>query len=67
MISHVHVSLSFFGCRVSELNTVSRNPRWVTGARYFHVSCPLGEEVKIVKVPQFADSISEGDVRWEKG
>lgn len=52
---------------MTELNTVSRNPRWVTGARYFHVSCPLGDEVKIVNVPQFADSISEGDVRWEKG
>merc|ERR1712168_1335622 len=26
----------------------------------------LGEEVKVVVCPAFADSISEGDVRWEK-
>ena len=25
------------------------------------------EEVKIVNVPAFAESVSEGDVRWEKG
>jgi 2-oxoglutarate dehydrogenase E2 component (dihydrolipoamide succinyltransferase) len=30
------------------------------------VSATLGEEVKVVNVPPFADSISEGDVRWEK-
>merc|ERR1711936_733760 len=26
----------------------------------------LGEEVKVVVCPAFADSISEGDIRWEK-
>jgi len=26
-----------------------------------------GDEVKIVTVPPFAESVSEGDVRWEKG
>jgi hypothetical protein len=26
-----------------------------------------GEETKIVTVPPFAESVSEGDVRWEKG
>jgi hypothetical protein len=26
-----------------------------------------GEEIKIVTVPPFAESVSEGDVRWEKG
>jgi hypothetical protein len=26
-----------------------------------------GDDVKVVNVPPFADSISEGDVRWEKG
>lgn len=25
------------------------------------------EEIKVVKTPQFADSITEGDVRWDKG
>ncbi|CAG7716635.1 unnamed protein product [Allacma fusca] len=34
--------------------------------RYFRVSAYLGEEVRTVNVPPFADSISEGDVRWEK-
>lgn len=27
----------------------------------------LGEGAKTVMVPPFADSISEGDVRWDKG
>jgi hypothetical protein len=26
-----------------------------------------GEEIKIVTAPPFAESVSEGDVRWEKG
>ena len=26
----------------------------------------VGSEIKVVVVPQFADSVSEGDVRWEK-
>lgn len=25
------------------------------------------EESRIVKTPPFADSVSEGDIRWEKG
>ncbi|KAK9883872.1 hypothetical protein WA026_004812 [Henosepilachna vigintioctopunctata] len=33
--------------------------------RYFQSSAALFE-VKVVKVPPFADSVSEGDVRWEK-
>ncbi|XP_008192723.2 dihydrolipoyllysine-residue succinyltransferase component of 2-oxoglutarate dehydrogenase complex, mitochondrial [Tribolium castaneum] len=33
--------------------------------RYFRSSAALFEE-KIVTVPPFADSVSEGDVRWEK-
>jgi len=32
----------------------------------FHTTKLLGAEVKIVTVPPFADSISEGDVRWDK-
>ena len=35
--------------------------------RYFRVTAYCGDEVKVVNVPAFADSISEGDVRWEKG
>jgi hypothetical protein len=26
-----------------------------------------GDEVKIVCTPPFADSISEGDIKWDKG
>lgn len=33
--------------------------------RYFRASATL-LDVKVVKVPPFADSVSEGDVRWEK-
>jgi len=32
----------------------------------FQTSKSLGAEVKIVNVPPFAESITEGDVRWEK-
>jgi 2-oxoglutarate dehydrogenase E2 component (dihydrolipoamide succinyltransferase) len=31
-----------------------------------HTSRVLGDEVKVVECPAFADSISEGDIRWEK-
>merc|ERR1719308_188948 len=31
-----------------------------------HTTRVLGEEVKVIVCPAFADSISEGDVRWEK-
>ncbi|CAL8111513.1 unnamed protein product [Orchesella dallaii] len=51
---------------ISELKVTQESPRWLAGARYFHVSCPMSSDVKVVVVPQFADSISEGDVRWEK-
>lgn len=29
--------------------------------------CLLGNEVITVKTPAFAESVTEGDVRWEKG
>ncbi len=31
------------------------------------VSPLLDDEVRVVNVPAFAESISEGDIRWEKG
>eukprot|EP00088_Acartia_fossae_P008434 TRINITY_DN14027_c0_g1_i1.p1 TRINITY_DN14027_c0_g1~~TRINITY_DN14027_c0_g1_i1.p1 ORF type:complete len:460 (+),score=136.29 TRINITY_DN14027_c0_g1_i1:28-1407(+) len=31
-----------------------------------HTTRVLGDEVKVLECPPFADSISEGDVRWEK-
>ena len=35
-------------------------------SRHFHASSVLSDEVKVVVCPAFADSISEGDLRWEK-
>lgn len=35
-------------------------------SRSLHISQVLGNEVTIVVCPAFADSISEGDIRWEK-
>ena len=26
----------------------------------------VGNEVRVIKVPPFAESITEGDIRWEK-
>lgn len=37
-----------------------------TQLRNFRFSCALYEESRIVKTPPFADSVSEGDIRWEK-
>jgi len=34
--------------------------------RTLYTTRVLGEEVKIIVCPAFADSISEGDIRWEK-
>ncbi|GFG29709.1 hypothetical protein Cfor_03301, partial [Coptotermes formosanus] len=34
--------------------------------RHFQSSALLCDEIKIVTVPPFAESVSEGDVRWEK-
>jgi len=35
--------------------------------RSIHTTSQLNNEFKVVAVPPFADSISEGDIRWEKG
>lgn len=34
--------------------------------RHFHISSPFCGEVKAVEVPPFAESITEGDIRWIK-
>lgn len=39
--------------------------QWPLGLRQFHAS-PALLDIQVVKVPAFADSVSEGDVRWEK-
>ncbi|XP_044744426.1 dihydrolipoyllysine-residue succinyltransferase component of 2-oxoglutarate dehydrogenase complex, mitochondrial [Coccinella septempunctata] len=53
--------LSNEGCA---LNLKSKNICTCT-ERYFRASVTLFD-VRVVKVPPFADSVSEGDVRWEK-
>lgn len=35
--------------------------------RSIHLTSVFRDDVKVVTVPPFADSISEGDIRWEKG
>ncbi|XP_071439472.1 dihydrolipoyllysine-residue succinyltransferase component of 2-oxoglutarate dehydrogenase complex, mitochondrial-like [Hetaerina americana] len=47
-------------------NIRAQQQPWTIFARQFRFSNILREEMKIVTVPTFADSISEGDVRWEK-
>uniref|UniRef100_A0A8D8R446 Dihydrolipoyllysine-residue succinyltransferase component of 2-oxoglutarate dehydrogenase complex, mitochondrial n=1 Tax=Cacopsylla melanoneura TaxID=428564 RepID=A0A8D8R446_9HEMI len=37
-----------------------------TQLRNFRFSCALYQDSLIVKTPPFADSVSEGDIRWEK-
>lgn len=34
--------------------------------KYFHCSAVVGENIKTVKTPPFPDSVSEGDICWEK-
>ncbi|XP_048736179.2 dihydrolipoyllysine-residue succinyltransferase component of 2-oxoglutarate dehydrogenase complex, mitochondrial-like isoform X2 [Ostrea edulis] len=41
-------------------------PKTQPWARNFHVASVLYQEIKEVKCPGFSESISEGDVRWEK-
>ncbi|XP_071962653.1 dihydrolipoyllysine-residue succinyltransferase component of 2-oxoglutarate dehydrogenase complex, mitochondrial-like [Antedon mediterranea] len=38
----------------------------VTTQRWFHFGRPLYDEVRIIETPPFAESVSEGDVRWDK-
>jgi len=37
-----------------------------SACRSLHTTRVLGDEVKVIVCPAFADSISEGDIRWEK-
>ncbi|KAJ3648955.1 hypothetical protein Zmor_020720 [Zophobas morio] len=53
---------------IKSIHAVLARPTTLCGreVRYFRSSAALFEESKIVTVPPFADSVSEGDVRWEK-
>ncbi|XP_064601775.1 dihydrolipoyllysine-residue succinyltransferase component of 2-oxoglutarate dehydrogenase complex, mitochondrial-like [Liolophura sinensis] len=47
-------------CSVTQSCTRTTNPRW------FHVSAVFYDDFKDVMTPAFPESVSEGDVRWEK-
>ncbi|TNN76311.1 Dihydrolipoyllysine-residue succinyltransferase component of 2-oxoglutarate dehydrogenase complex, mitochondrial [Liparis tanakae] len=48
-------------------NNVKSDPRSsVFQIQYFRTSAPYRDEVITVKTPAFAESVTEGDVRWEK-
>ncbi|XP_033101164.1 dihydrolipoyllysine-residue succinyltransferase component of 2-oxoglutarate dehydrogenase complex, mitochondrial-like [Anneissia japonica] len=47
-----------------KINSYSR--KLGTAQRLFHCGRPLYDEVRIVETPPFAESVSEGDVRWDK-
>ncbi|XP_053191711.1 dihydrolipoyllysine-residue succinyltransferase component of 2-oxoglutarate dehydrogenase complex, mitochondrial isoform X2 [Scomber japonicus] len=48
-------------------NTVKSDPRSsVFQIQYFRTSVAYRDEVVTVKTPAFAESVTEGDVRWEK-
>merc|ERR1712170_255740 len=51
----------------SGVTGVSKQPQvWESIYRGLRTTPALGNEIKEVVCPAFADSISEGDVRWEK-
>ncbi|XP_034419268.1 dihydrolipoyllysine-residue succinyltransferase component of 2-oxoglutarate dehydrogenase complex, mitochondrial [Cyclopterus lumpus] len=48
-------------------NNVKSDPRSsIFQIQYFRTSVPYRDEVVTVKTPAFAESVTEGDVRWEK-
>ncbi|OQV11927.1 Dihydrolipoyllysine-residue succinyltransferase component of 2-oxoglutarate dehydrogenase complex, mitochondrial [Hypsibius exemplaris] len=50
----------------SRSSSVPRSLHSISGNRGFHFTAVRGQEIRTVKTPPFADSISEGDVRWHK-
>lgn len=57
------------GCRIVYKNGEVAEPKAaasVSHIRYFRTSTSLKNEVITVKTPAFAESVTEGDVRWEK-
>lgn len=66
LVRRVPVS-HFANLETGRRSSFSEGGNWaLLQGRSFHISVPLKEESKIVVVPPFAESISEGDVRWEK-
>merc|ERR1712117_277311 len=61
------VTLVNISSEAGKCNVAAARPQvWQTVARGLRTSNVLQDEVKEVVCPAFADSISEGDVRWEK-
>ncbi|KAL5008459.1 hypothetical protein ScPMuIL_014040 [Solemya velum] len=40
--------------------------RWDCSTRHFHTTIAAYDDFKVVNAPPFAESITEGDVRWER-
>nr|XP_057947222.1 dihydrolipoyllysine-residue succinyltransferase component of 2-oxoglutarate dehydrogenase complex, mitochondrial [Doryrhamphus excisus] len=52
---------------VTVKNTIKSDPRAsVFQIQYFRTSVAFRDEVVTIKTPAFAESVTEGDVRWEK-
>ncbi|EFN65702.1 Dihydrolipoyllysine-residue succinyltransferase component of 2-oxoglutarate dehydrogenase complex, mitochondrial [Camponotus floridanus] len=51
--------------KISLCRKYKANCYWINQARYVHSTSALWE-IREVVVPAFAESVSEGDVRWEK-
>merc|ERR1712117_4538 len=61
------VTLVNISSETGKCNVAATRPQvWQTVARGLRTSNMLCDEIKDVVCPAFADSISEGDVRWEK-
>merc|ERR1712117_241940 len=61
------VTLVNISSEAGKCNVAAARPQvWQTVARGLRTSNVLCDEIKDVVCPAFADSISEGDVRWEK-
>merc|ERR1712117_899470 len=61
------VTLVNISSEAGKCNVAAARPQvWQTVARGLRTSNMLCDEIKDVVCPAFADSISEGDVRWEK-
>merc|ERR1712088_954512 len=67
--------LSVLASQATQATQASRSPVLPTASllyqnpvvrRSIFTTRVLGEEVKVIVCPAFADSISEGDIRWEK-
>ncbi|GAU98377.1 hypothetical protein RvY_09532 [Ramazzottius varieornatus] len=65
-IAPLSVEAPAIQCAAQPVRALSLSRVSTENRRYLHITSVRGDEVKTVKTPPFADSISEGDVRWHK-